>query len=136
MDWTKRLLTRSDQAENYLQRITQLLQSADLGVTRLDTDPETGEIRLWHRTPDGGETPLDFRAEESLGTHAWFAFLGPMLTVLDQGSVLLVDEVACEGESTEPDYLDYLNDQEDRLAAAASGGVCQSVRNFVPLGRL
>ncbi|MEV4242266.1 ATP-binding protein [Streptosporangium canum] len=93
VDWTKRLLTRSDQAENYLERITQLLQSADLGVTRLDTDPETGEIRLWHRTPAGGETPLDFRTEESLGTHAWFAFLGPMLTVLDQGSVLLVDEL-------------------------------------------
>ncbi|MFD8556390.1 AAA family ATPase [Streptosporangium canum] len=93
VDWTKRLLTRSDRAENYHQRIMQLLQSADLGVTRLDTDPETGEIRLWHRTPDGGETPLDFRTEESLGTHAWFAFLGPMLTVLDQGSVLLVDEL-------------------------------------------
>ncbi|WP_326635667.1 ATP-binding protein [Streptosporangium sp. NBC_01755] len=93
VDWTKRLLTRSDQEESYHQRITRLLQSADLGVTRLDTDPETGEIRLWHRTPDGGETPLDFRTEESLGTHAWFAFLGPMLTVLDQGSVLLVDEL-------------------------------------------
>ncbi|MEU8200216.1 AAA family ATPase [Streptosporangium sp. NPDC049046] len=93
VDWTKRLLTRSDQETNYHQRITRLLQSADLGVTRLDTDPETGEIRLWHRTPDGGETALDFHTEESLGTHAWFAFLGPMLTVLDQGSVLLVDEL-------------------------------------------
>lgn len=92
VDWTKRLLTRSDQEENH-RRITRLLQSADLGVTRLDTEPETGEIRLWHRTPDGGETALDFHTEESLGTHAWFAFLGPMLTVLDQGSVLLVDEL-------------------------------------------
>ncbi|MFF0244336.1 AAA family ATPase [Streptosporangium sandarakinum] len=93
VDWTKRLLTRPDLTESHHQRITQLLQSADLGITRLDTDPETGEIRLWHRTPDGGEVPLDFRTEESLGTHAWFAFLGPMLTVLDQGSVLLVDEL-------------------------------------------
>jgi hypothetical protein len=92
VDWTKQLLTRRDHA-GYPQRIVQMLQSADLGVTRLDTDPETGEIRLWHRTPDGGELPLDFRTEESLGTHAWFAFLGPMLTVLDQGSVLLVDEL-------------------------------------------
>lgn len=93
MEPTRRLLTSSDQAESYHQRITRLLQSADLGVTRFDTDPETGEIRLWHRTPDGGETALDFHTEESLGTHAWFAFLGPMLTVLDQGSVLLVDEL-------------------------------------------
>lgn len=91
--WTRQLLTRPDRAESYQQRIVRLLQSADLGVTRLDVDPETGEIRLWHRTSDGGEVPLDFRTEESLGTHAWFAFLGPMLTVLDQGAVLLVDEL-------------------------------------------
>ncbi|MFC4013565.1 ATP/GTP-binding protein [Nonomuraea purpurea] len=93
VDYTTRLLKSSDRAEPYRRRIVRLLQSADLGVTRLDTDPETGEIRLWHRTPDGGETPLDFRTEESLGTHAWFAFLGPMLIVLDQGSVLFVDEL-------------------------------------------
>lgn len=93
VDWTTRLLKSPERAESYRQRVVRLLQSADLGVTRLDTDPETGEIRLWHRTADGGETPLDFRTEESLGTHAWFAFLGPMLIVLDQGSVLLVDEL-------------------------------------------
>ncbi|WP_214107545.1 AAA family ATPase [Acrocarpospora catenulata] len=91
--WTTELLTRPDNAGSYHQRIVQLLQSADLGITRLDTDPETGDIRLWHRTADDGETPLDFRTEESLGTHAWFAFLGPMLTMLDRGSVLLVDEL-------------------------------------------
>nr|WP_246497452.1 AAA family ATPase [Sphaerisporangium rubeum] len=90
--WTHELLTGVDSAE-HSQRIVRLLRSADLGVTRLDLDPKTGEIRLWHRTSDGGEVPLDFRTEESLGTHAWFAFLGPMLTVLDQGSVLLVDEL-------------------------------------------
>ncbi|WP_431924932.1 AAA family ATPase [Nonomuraea jabiensis] len=89
---TKQLLSQEDLAD-YHQRIVQMLQSADLGVTRLDTDPDTGDIRLRHRTPDGGELPLDFQTEESLGTHAWFAFLGPMLTVLDQGSVLLVDEL-------------------------------------------
>ncbi|WP_344922279.1 ATP-binding protein [Streptosporangium oxazolinicum] len=91
--WTTRLLRDQDQSENHRQRIVRLLRSADLGVTRLDTDPETGEIRLWHRAPNDGETALDFREEESLGTHSWFAFLGPMLAVLDQGSVLLVDEL-------------------------------------------
>ncbi|MEV4103690.1 ATP-binding protein [Nonomuraea sp. NPDC049649] len=90
---TRHLLAHPGGVDSYHHRIVQLLQSADLGVTRLDTDPETGEIRLWHRTADGGETPLDFSTEESLGTHAWFAFLGPMLTVLDQGAVLLVDEL-------------------------------------------
>ncbi|MEV7005586.1 ATP-binding protein [Streptosporangium sp. NPDC051022] len=91
--WTRRLLTHPDQAEDYHRWIMRLLQAADLGVSRFDTDPRSGEIRLWHRTPDGGEMPLDFHTEESLGTHAWFAFLGPMLTVLDRGSVLLVDEL-------------------------------------------
>ncbi|WP_343041672.1 ATP-binding protein [Streptomyces typhae] len=36
---------------------------------------------------------MDFRTEESLGTLAWFAFLGPMLTALDRGTTLLVDEL-------------------------------------------
>lgn len=87
-DDTNRLLS-----DSHHERVMRLLRSADLGVTRLDTDPETGEIRLWHRTADGGETPLDFSTEESLGTHAWFAFLGPMLSVLEHGAVLLVDEL-------------------------------------------
>ncbi|MFF0574061.1 AAA family ATPase [Streptosporangium saharense] len=90
---TRLLLTRSDHAQGRNRRITRLLQVADLGVSRFDLDERTGEIRLWHRTADGGETPLDFDTEESLGTHAWFAFLGPMLTVLEEGSVLLVDEL-------------------------------------------
>ncbi len=90
---TENLLVHPVRAQDYHRRIVRLLRSADLGVTRLDMDPETGKIRLWHRTPDGGEMPLDFRTEESLGTHAWFTFLGPMLTVLEQGSVLLVDEL-------------------------------------------
>ncbi|MFG1864813.1 AAA family ATPase [Microbispora bryophytorum] len=90
---TRHLLTHPELTDHYHARITDLLQSADLGITRLDTDPDTGEIRLWHRTSNGGEAPLDFYSEESLGTHAWFVFLGPMLTVLDQGSVLVVDEL-------------------------------------------
>jgi AAA15 family ATPase/GTPase len=59
----------------------------------MDVDPKTAEIRLWHRIPNGGDMPLDLRTEESLGTHAWLAFLGPMLAVLDEGAVLLVDEL-------------------------------------------
>lgn len=90
--WTDHLLQRQGHAD-FHRRVVRMLRSADLGITQLDTDPDTGEFRLWHRTPDGGELPLNFLTEESLGTHAWFAFLGTMLTVLDQGSVLLVDEL-------------------------------------------
>ncbi|MET9850737.1 AAA family ATPase [Streptomyces ossamyceticus] len=78
---------------DYPERLAQLLAIADLGLTGVDIDRETGEVTLRHRTPDGGEAPLDFRTEESLGTHSWFAFLGPVLHVLDSGSTLLVDEL-------------------------------------------
>jgi AAA15 family ATPase/GTPase len=37
--------------------------------------------------------PFDFVSQESLGTHAWFAFLGPVLQALDYGRVLLADEL-------------------------------------------
>lgn len=94
--FTQRMLTDRS-AKNteraYRERILQLLAIADLGITGIDVDPESGGIRLRHRTPDGGEVPLEFLREESFGTHAWFAFLGPMLTVLDNGTTLLVDEL-------------------------------------------
>nr|WSY51564.1 ATP-binding protein [Streptomyces sp. NBC_00886] len=101
-DWTRRLLADSlaaaktrnrSEPREYAERLTQLLAIADLGLTGVDIDRETGEVTLRHRTPHGDEAPLDFRSEESLGTHSWFAFLGPMLHVLDQGSTLLVDEL-------------------------------------------
>ncbi|MDX3243126.1 ATP-binding protein [Streptomyces sp. ME18-1-4] len=94
--FTQRMLTEKN-AKNteraYRERILQLLAIADLGITGIDVDPESGGIRLRHRTPDGGDVPLEFLREESFGTHAWFAFLGPMLTVLDNGTTLLVDEL-------------------------------------------
>ncbi|MEU2132538.1 AAA family ATPase [Streptomyces sp. NPDC018352] len=79
--------------DGYRERVRHLLAAADLGITGMDVDPETGAVRLRHRAVDGDETPLDFLTEESFGTHAWFAFLGPMLTALDKGAVLLVDEL-------------------------------------------
>ncbi|WP_307677451.1 ATP/GTP-binding protein [Streptomyces sp. V4I2] len=94
--FTQRMLTEKtakNKKNAYRERILQLLAIADLGITGIDIDPESGGIRLRHRTPDGGDVPLDFLREESFGTHAWFAFLGPMLTVLDNGTTLLVDEL-------------------------------------------
>ncbi|MFD7816186.1 ATP/GTP-binding protein [Streptomyces sp. NPDC059785] len=101
-DWTRRLLAGTSASakaraqtgpQDYTRRLTQLLAIADLGLTGVDIDRDTGEVTLRHRTSSGDEAPLDFHGEESLGTHSWFAFLGPMLYVLDKGSVLLVDEL-------------------------------------------
>ncbi|MEU4348571.1 ATP-binding protein [Streptomyces sp. NPDC023838] len=91
--WTQELLAKPTPKSDYRERIVELLALADLGLTGIDIHPETGDIRLRHRAADGGEVHLDFLSEESFGTHAWFAFLGPMLTVLDKGATLLVDEL-------------------------------------------
>ncbi|MFI9625630.1 ATP/GTP-binding protein [Streptomyces sp. NPDC052042] len=90
--WTQDLIEPNSES-GYRERVMHLLAAADLGVTGMDVDPETGEVRLRHRMADGNDAPLDFLTEESFGTHAWFAFLGPMLMVLDKGAVLLVDEL-------------------------------------------
>ncbi|MGW2327330.1 AAA family ATPase [Streptomyces sp. NPDC001700] len=92
--WTRRELSRPDaEGKKLRERLTRLLAVADLGITGMDRDPESGEVRLLHRTPDGGTAPLDFWEQESLGTHAWFAFLGPLFHILGQGGSLLADEL-------------------------------------------
>ena len=55
--------------------------------------PDEQQVRLLHRRAVGDPVALDFTTQESLGTHAWFAFLGPVLHALEQGSVLLADEL-------------------------------------------
>lgn len=91
--WTRRLLTDHERSSDFLDRITRLLAVADLGVTGIEIDRDSGQVGLRHRAPGGGEVPLDLQTEESLGTHAWFAFVGPLLTVLDSGAALVVDEL-------------------------------------------
>ncbi|MBQ0984543.1 AAA family ATPase [Streptomyces sp. F63] len=92
--WTRELLTGAAGDDKRLrERIARMLAVADLGITGLTTDPETGELQLLHRAADGSEQPMDFADQESLGTHAWFAFLGPLLHFLDRGGVMLVDEL-------------------------------------------
>jgi hypothetical protein len=92
-DWTRRLLTDPKRGKDHREWLVELLSVADLGISGIDIDRETGEIALRHRAADGSDVTLDFVGEESLGTHSWFAFLGPMLAVLDAGTVLLVDEL-------------------------------------------
>ncbi|MFB7290038.1 AAA family ATPase [Actinacidiphila glaucinigra] len=92
-DWTRRLLADPKRGKDYQEWLVELLSIADLGISGIDIDRKTGEIALRHRSSDGSDIALDFVGEESLGTHSWFAFLGPMLSVLDAGTALLVDEL-------------------------------------------
>jgi len=83
-----------------------LLRLADLGIEDVAVikDPELAtepgrarrlgrerRLRLTHRTADG-PVALDFE-EESEGTRTWFQMIGPVLFALNEGSVLLFDEL-------------------------------------------
>lgn len=80
-----------------------LLRLADLGIEDVVIDeqeitfPDSSEtrtqrrVRLLHRT-DEGLAPLDFFAE-SEGTRTWFQLIGPVLTALRFGSLVVFDEL-------------------------------------------
>ena len=78
-----------------------LLRFADLGIddvqfvededeSRLSGQPRR-RLRLIH-TAGGQEVPFEI-AEESAGTQMWFTLIGPALTALQRGQVLLFDEI-------------------------------------------
>lgn len=77
-------------------RIRELLRVADLGITGAEV--ERGEpgrshaVRLLHRSARGREVAFDWQYE-SFGTRSWFALLGPILLALEEGAVLLIDEL-------------------------------------------
>ncbi|MGW1257287.1 AAA family ATPase [Streptomyces sp. NPDC002513] len=86
--------TRQELSGARARRIEELLRVADLGITRVEVvDDGRGQstVKLVHRSA-AGEVAFDWHTE-SFGTRSWFALLGPMLLALDEGAVLLVDEL-------------------------------------------
>jgi hypothetical protein len=95
--------------ENDRKQAVALLRMADLGVEDVVYDEEQvtrpsgrestrRRPRLIHRT--SAETaPLDFEAE-SAGTQNWYRLIGPLLSVLRSGSILLLDEIDASLHST------------------------------------
>lgn len=80
----------------------ELLRFADLGIDDVqvvrEAEDESGmsatsrrRLRFMHRV-EGQEVPFEL-AEESAGTQTWFALIGPALTALRQGQILLFDEI-------------------------------------------
>src|SRR5262249_3961986 len=56
----------------------------------------TGQLlQSVHRTPDGEAVRFDFLEAESNGTQRFFALAGPWLDALDQGALLVLDELDC-----------------------------------------
>jgi len=104
------------------EQIMRFMRAADIGIDRLEVReedlapiPPHGNIGVhfgfglpvvglagplkrvrvlaWHkRTDDEVDVPLDLN-EESDGTHKLFAFIGPLLSVLELGATLIVDEL-------------------------------------------
>ncbi|MFB7900506.1 ATP/GTP-binding protein [Streptomyces xiamenensis] len=72
------------------QRIVTALREAVGGHVRVDSLPRH-QVQVEHRTAEGiFSLEID---EESSGTRTWIGLLGPVLTSLQQGSVLCVDEL-------------------------------------------
>lgn len=82
-------------------RALALLRMADLGIDDVVIDEHEGpadsgielrrRVRLVHRTA-GDHVPLELAAE-SAGTRTWFNLIGPVLSALGAGTVLLFDEL-------------------------------------------
>lgn len=74
-----------------------LLRFADLGIDDVQIVEEKDlaqprrRLQFIHRI-EGQELPFDL-SEESAGTQTWFSLIGPALTALRRGQVLLFDEI-------------------------------------------
>jgi hypothetical protein len=77
-----------------------LLRFADLGIDDVQvlkdeetepTDKSRRQLQLVHRI-DGQEVPFDLD-EESAGTRTWFRLIGPALSALRTGGIMLFDEI-------------------------------------------
>jgi energy-coupling factor transporter ATP-binding protein EcfA2 len=86
------------------KKVLSLLRLADLGIDDVRVDKEAvpispGSSRTWtiqnvrliHNVA-GTRAPLDWD-NESNGTHAWFGLIGPVLSALEHGSLLVLDEL-------------------------------------------
>ncbi|MBB6038220.1 AAA family ATPase [Phytomonospora endophytica] len=91
-----------DQVQADRNQALAMLQLADFGISDVLVEQEEiaslgansrvrRTVRLMHRTGEGS-APLDF-SQESEGTRTWYRLIGPVLSALRHGSVLLFDEL-------------------------------------------
>lgn len=110
------------QIPSYRERVVEFLRKADLGIldviaTFEDVEPDwfknSGALRegkivdddsgippfkrtrlnLLHKGVDGAETLLDFEDEESAGTRLFFSLIAYWLDAMEEGKLLIVDEI-------------------------------------------
>ncbi|MFL6120028.1 AAA family ATPase [Actinophytocola sp.] len=95
-NWTRHWLDLPITAER--AEALAMLRMADLGIDDVMIDQHVGDdgsesrkVSLVHRTAKG-RVPLDF-ADESEGTRTWFTMIGPILTTLRTGTLVIFDEL-------------------------------------------
>jgi predicted ATPase len=96
------LLFDLDESQSTRDQAMALLRLADLGV--LEVEVEEPEIDLRNSSPftrrsaqlvhssHSERLPFDYR-KESAGTRTWFELIGPVLSALERGSLVLFDEL-------------------------------------------
>lgn len=84
----KQLVTAIETLEPQIQALEPGFSVNDFLLTRYN-------VRTFH-TVAASDRPVEFSlTEESYGTQRFFALLGPVLSALDQGSLVVVDELDC-----------------------------------------
>ena len=93
----------------FRERVLRLIRHADLGISDLAVSEElrvsrSGDVTMYitaptirsiHRSSGGHDISFDFLEAESNGTQRYFALIGPWLDALDQGTLLVIDELDC-----------------------------------------
>jgi hypothetical protein len=106
---TQQTARRVADDSSFRGRVERLIRDADFSIDGLAVDVQR-QLRFFdlgpgvrvvsvgtlHTIPDSGETVrFSLKADESSGTQRFFALVGPVLEALDEGHLLVVDELDC-----------------------------------------
>jgi len=105
--WNPKLTIELCKHDEHKNNILQFLQTADMDIEDIEIDENINKeeqaaswygyfnpdsVIMWHKDNSGNKVPLKLE-EESDGTQKLFAFIGPWLDSLENGHVLLIDEL-------------------------------------------
>ncbi len=74
------------------KRIGDFLSNADTAIEGIEIEDKNYDIKMIHKTQEGGTVKMDLRMESD-GTQRLFALAAPFLETLENGGILIVDEL-------------------------------------------
>jgi len=104
--WNPKFTIELCKQDKRKESILQFLRMADMDIEDIEIEDKREDIdkgswssffnpvsvKMWHKDNSGNKVPLALE-DESDGTQKLFAFIGPWLDSLEQGHVLLIDEL-------------------------------------------